>query len=94
MRPDIKAAGDVTVTHFERQPGVLRMTMVETAHADLGSVTLTLTDKPMQLRQWTIIDAQARPVTVTLTDPRFGMTISPLMFDWIDPRTAKGRIPH
>ncbi|MGH6980929.1 MAG: LolA family protein [Stellaceae bacterium] len=94
LRPDIKASGDVTVTHFDRQPGVLRMTMVETRHADLGSVTVTLTDKPLQLKQWTIVDAQARPVTVTLTDARFGMAISPLMFDWIDPRTAKGRIPH
>jgi outer membrane lipoprotein-sorting protein len=94
LRPDIKAAGDVTITHFERQPGVLRMTMVETAHPDLGSVTLTLADQPLELRQWTIIDAQGRPVTVTLTDPRFGMAISPLEFDWIDPRTTQGRIPH
>src|SRR6185437_1201151 len=93
LRPDIKAVGDVTVTKFDRQPGVLRMTMVETRHADLGSVTLTLTDNPMQLRQWTVVDAQARPVTVTLTDPRFGMAISPLMFQWIDPRMTKGRIP-
>lgn len=94
LRPDIKAEGDVTITRFERQPGVLRMTMVETAHADLGSVTLTFADQPLELRQWTIVDAQARPVTVTLTDPRFGMPISPLEFDWIDPRTTQGRIPH
>jgi outer membrane lipoprotein-sorting protein len=94
LRPDIKASGDVTVTHFEREPGVLRVTMVETEHSDLGSVTLTLADQPLELRQWTIVDAQARPVTVTLTDPRFGMTISPLQFDWIDPRTTQGRIPH
>ncbi len=94
LRPDIKASDDVTVTRFERQPGVIRMTMVETEHPDLGSVTLTLADQPLELRQWTIVDAQARPVTVTLTDPRFGMPISPLLFDWIDPRTTQGRIPH
>ena len=94
LRPDITASGDVTVTRFERQPGVLRITMVETAHDELGSVTLTLADKPLELRQWTVVDAQARPVTVTLTDPRFGMAISPLEFQWIDPRTSQGRIPH
>lgn len=94
LRPDIKASDDVTVTRFEQRPGVVELTMVETAHPDLGSVTLTLADQPLELRQWTIIDAQARPVTVTLTDPRFGMAISPLLFDWIDPRTAKGRVPH
>ncbi|HEY5209093.1 MAG TPA: outer membrane lipoprotein carrier protein LolA [Stellaceae bacterium] len=94
LRPDIKASGDVTITHFERKPGVLQVTMVESAHADLGSVTLTLADQPLELRQWTIIDAQNRPVTVTLTDPRFGMPIEARMFEWIDPRTSIGHIPH
>ena len=94
LRPDITASGDVTITRFERQPGVLRVTMVETENSDLGSVTLTLVDQPLELRQWTVVDAQARPVTVTLTDPRFGMPISPLLFAWIDPRTSQGRIPH
>jgi len=94
LRPSIRASGDVTVTGFERQPGVIRLTMVETAHPDLGTVTMTFTENPLQLRQWTIVDAQGRPVTVTLTDPRFGMPIPPLMFDWIDPRMTKGRIPH
>jgi outer membrane lipoprotein-sorting protein len=94
LRPDIQASGDVTVTHFERKPGILQVTMVETANADLGTVTLTLADQPLELRQWTIVDAQNRPVTVTLTDPRFGMAIEPRMFDWIDPRTGIGHIPH
>ncbi len=94
LRPDISANGDVTVTHFEHQPGLIRVTMVETAHPELGSVTLTFADHPLELRQWTIVDAQARPVTVTLIDPRFGMAIPPLLFDWIDPRITQGRIPH
>jgi outer membrane lipoprotein-sorting protein len=94
LRPDIRASDDVTITQFARQPGLIRVTMVETAHPDLGSVTLALADQPLELRQWTVVDAQARPVTVTLTDPRFGMAIPPLMFDWIDPRITKGRIPH
>jgi outer membrane lipoprotein-sorting protein len=88
LRPDIKASGDITVTHFERRPGLLSLTMVETAEADLGSVTVTLSDRPLELRQWTVIDAQNRPVTVTLTDPRFNKPISERQFEWIDPRTS------
>jgi outer membrane lipoprotein-sorting protein len=94
LRPDIRANGDVTITHFKRAPGVLSMTMVETANPDLGSVTVTLTDRPLELRQWTVVDAQGRPVTVNLTDPRFGMAISPLRFEWIDPRTGLGHLPQ
>jgi outer membrane lipoprotein-sorting protein len=94
LRPDIKASGDVTVTRFEHKPGVIELTMVESEHADLGTVTLTLADQPLELRQWTIVDAQNRPVTVTLTDPRFGGEISPLEFEWIDPRTGLHHLPH
>jgi outer membrane lipoprotein-sorting protein len=94
LRPDIRASEDVRITQFQHQPGMIRLTMVESAHPELGSVTLALADEPLELRQWTIVDAQARPVTVTLTDPRFGMAIPPLMFDWIDPRITQGRIPH
>ncbi len=94
LRPDIKASGDVTITRLERKPGVIEMTMVETDNPDLGTVTLTMANQPLELRQWTIVDAQARPVTVTLLDPRYGMPIAPVTFEWIDPRIAKGRIPH
>ncbi|MGH6988257.1 MAG: LolA family protein [Stellaceae bacterium] len=94
LRPDIRANGDVTITHFGRGPGVLRMTMVETAYPDLGSVTVTLSDRPLELRQWTVVDAEGRAVTVTLTGPRFGMAISPLRFEWIDPRTGLGHLPQ
>jgi outer membrane lipoprotein-sorting protein len=94
LRPDIKANGDVTITHFQREPGVIQITMVETGNPDLGSVTVTLSDHPLELRQWTVIDAQDRPVTVNLTDPRFGMPIAPVTFEWIDPRTGVGGLPR
>jgi outer membrane lipoprotein-sorting protein len=94
LRPNITASGDVTVTRLDRQPGVIRLTLVETRHSDLGSVTLTLSDQPLELRQWTVVDAQGRPVTVALTNPRFGMPISATEFDWIDPRTGLSHLPH
>lgn len=94
LRPDIKANGEITITGFERGPGVLRLTMVETGNPDLGSVTVTLSDHPLELRQWTVIDAQGRAVTVTLNGPRFGMPISPTTFEFIDPRTGIGHIPQ
>lgn len=94
LRPNITATGDVTVSHFERQPGVIRLTLVETRHPDLGSVTLTLSDQPLELRQWTVVDAQGRPVTVALTAPRFGMPIPPAEFAWIDPRLGLHGFSH
>jgi outer membrane lipoprotein-sorting protein len=94
LRPDIRATGDVTVTRFQRQPGMLQLTMMETEKPELGTVTLTMADRPLELRQWTVIDAQNRPVTVSLTDPRFGMPLDPRLFNWIDPRTGFRGLPR
>lgn len=88
LRPEIKLTGDVTVTGLQRSPGVLRIAMSETKQADLGSLTLVLSDKPLELKQWTVVDAQQRPITVTLEDPRYGVQLSPLLFQWTDQRTA------
>ena len=93
LRPDIKVTGDVTVTRFQRDPGVLQLTMVESDRPEMGSVTLTLADKPLELRQWTVIDAQSRPVTVSLVDPRYGLPINPNQCEFIDPRTGSRHLP-
>ena len=88
LRPEIKLTGDVTVTGLQRSPGVLRIAMAETKQADLGSLTLVLSDKPLELKQWTVVDAQQKPITVALEDPRYGVQLSPLLFQWTDQRTA------
>ncbi len=88
LRPDIRLTGDVTVTAMQRSPGVLRIAMTETKQPDLGSLTLVLSEQPLELRQWTVIDAQQKPITVTLEDPHYGVQLSPLLFVWNDQRTA------
>jgi len=88
LRPEIRLAGDVTVTGLQRAPGALRIAMTETQQSDLGSLTLVLSDRPLELRQWTVIDAQQKPITVTLEDPHYGVQLSPLLFVWTDQRTA------
>lgn len=90
LRSDIRLGGDVTITGFKRAPGVLRVTLVETRRPDNGRVTLVLSDHPLELRQWTVIDAQNKPVTVTLIDPQYGGKLDPNLFYWTDPRPAEG----
>jgi outer membrane lipoprotein-sorting protein len=84
LRPDITLSGDITVTRFERTPGALRLSMVETKNADQGNLTVVLSEQPMELKQWTVIDAQQKPVTVTLVDPHYGMQLSPTLFAWTE----------
>ena len=87
LRPQIRLTGDVTVTRFERGQSALRISMTETKQPDLGSLVLVLSDKPLELRQWTVIDAQQKPVTVALEVPHYGMALSPALFQWTDQRS-------
>jgi outer membrane lipoprotein-sorting protein len=86
LRDQIRLGGEVTLTGFQRMADAFRATLVETDNPDLGEVTLVLSDKPLALRQWTVLDAQKKQVKVTLIDPHFGVTLNPSLFTWTDPR--------
>jgi outer membrane lipoprotein-sorting protein len=83
LRPEIKLTGDVTITGFRRDPGVLRIAMTETKHPDQGNLTVVVTDRPLELRQWTVVDPQRKEVTVTLDNPRYGVALEPSLFYWV-----------
>jgi outer membrane lipoprotein-sorting protein len=83
LRPEIKLTGDVTVTSFRRDPGVLRIAMTETKRPDQGNLTVVMSDRPLELRQWTVVDPQRKQVTVTLENPRYDVALSPSLFYWV-----------
>lgn len=83
LRPEIKLSGDVTITGFRQEPGVLRIAMSETKHADQGSLTVVLSQRPLELRQWTVVDPQQKQITVTLDEPHYGVALNPDLFVWI-----------
>jgi outer membrane lipoprotein-sorting protein len=83
LRPEIKLTGDVTVTGFRRDPGVLRIAMSQTKEPDRGNLTVVMSDRPLELRQWTVVDPQRKQVTVTLENPRYGVSLEPTLFYWV-----------
>jgi outer membrane lipoprotein-sorting protein len=86
LQPHLRLSGDITVENVQRGPGTLRLTVTETEKAARGRVTMTFSDHPLELRQWTIVDAQNKIVRVTLDDPHFGVKVDPRLFIWTDPR--------
>ena len=88
LRDQIALSGDVTLTRFEHRPGAIRLSIVETSQPGQGSATLVLDDKPLQLKQWTIVDPQQKEVTVALTDPHYGAPVDEKLFYWTDPRPS------
>ena len=82
LRDPINFGPDVVVTRFEAGGGTLRVTVVEAANPDLGSLTLAFTENPLTLRQWTVVDQQGRRTTVTLSDLQLGVALDPRLFQY------------
>lgn len=91
LQDNVSFGGDISVTNLERDPGALRVTVHEAKNPSLGQATLVLSDKPLELKKWQIIDAQQKAVTVTLDDPHYGVPLNPSLFYWTDPRPPNAR---
>jgi outer membrane lipoprotein-sorting protein len=82
---------DLVVTRFDQGANALRITVVEKADPDTGSLTMVFSDRPLALRQWSIVDQQRKTTTVSLYDERFGVALDPKLFVYEDPFAASRR---
>ena len=73
---------DVIVTSVNRTPGVIRIGLINTAEPDAGSIELVFSDRPMELRKWTVTDAQGIKTTVSLLGPAFDVPLNPNLFKY------------
>lgn len=64
----------------EREPGTLRITLIDPARADEGSLTLVFTDQPLELRQWTVVDAAGLSTVISLTNAELNTRVEPDLF--------------
>lgn len=80
---------DVIVTGFRRGHDLLEVTVVEKAHPDKGSLTMVFRDNPVELRQWTVVDAERRATTVVLSGEEFGVALPPNLFVYKNPFTGR-----
>lgn len=82
LRDPISFGPDVVVTRFERAAGTVRVTVVESARPDAGSLTLVFGENPVALRQWTVVDQQGKTTALALSNLQFGMALDPRLFQY------------
>lgn len=85
LRQPISFTDGVVVTRFEHSGNTVRVSVVESAEPDAGSLTMVFSDNPLTLRQWTVVDQQGRVTNVALTDAQYGVPIDPKLFQYHDP---------
>ena len=86
VKNPLKLSGDITVVAQERTPeGLLALTLVQTRKAQEGKIIVRLSENPMQLRGWTIIDNRGNKVDVSLTNLQTGLQLAASLFKYDGP---------
>jgi outer membrane lipoprotein-sorting protein len=86
VKEPFRLSGDITVQAMQRTPeGLLALTLVQTRRPQEGKVLVRLSETPLQLRGWTIIDNRGNKVDVTLTDLRTGVQLADSLFKYDGP---------
>src|SRR5713226_5155075 len=91
LRDPISFGSDVIVTSVQHAGAAFGVTVSESAQPDAGSLTLVFTENPLTLRQWIVVDQQAKTTTVTLSDLQFGMALDPTLFQYQSLFTGSNR---
>jgi outer membrane lipoprotein-sorting protein len=82
LRDNLKFGGEVTITQVERGPGTIRLTLIQTKEPDQGALILTFSERPLALKQWTVVDAQRKSTTVTLMELQSDVRLDPKLFQF------------
>ena len=89
LQDRISLTGDITVKRLTRRRGTLNLHLTQTDESDLGRLIVTLDAAPVELRGWTVIDAQGVETTVTLIGPHINRQIARRTFFFDAPEWAE-----
>jgi outer membrane lipoprotein-sorting protein len=64
-----------SVTNVQHSPGELVVTARASDRNATGNITIVFTDPGLDLRQWTIVDAQGLPTTVSISNVQQGVDL-------------------
>jgi len=84
LRENVSFTEGLTVLGLEQAAGLVRVQVALDDDLGAGSVLVTLQERPLTLRQWTVIDGQDARTRVTLVDSRFGLPLDDDLFTYID----------
>ena len=85
VKEPFQLSGDLTVESMQRQDGLLALTVVQTRKPQEGKIIVRVSENPMQLRGWSIIDNRGNKVDVSLTDLKTGTQLAGSLFKYDGP---------
>jgi outer membrane lipoprotein-sorting protein len=85
VREPFKLSGDLTVESQQRTGDGLQLTIVQTRKPQEGKIIVRLSENPLALRGWSIIDNRGNKVDVSLTDLKTGVQLADSLFKYDGP---------
>jgi outer membrane lipoprotein-sorting protein/uncharacterized cupin superfamily protein len=85
LKDVVRLDGDVTVTGFERRGGEIGVALVQTEDPGQGQITLIFGEDPLELRRWTVTDAQGLTTHVVLEELETDVALDRSLFVWQNP---------
>lgn len=92
LRRDLSFDGDLKVSDIKRDGGLLQITLVQSTDPLAGALTLGLSENPMILRGWRIVDGQGLVTDVVLSQIQEGITLENEQFRYYDPSNRKSKL--
>lgn len=89
--PLVLQGGDLAVEKVERTDGMLQLTMSQAKKPQEGKVIVRLSENPMVLRGWTIIDNRNQRVDVSLNGLQTGLQLADSLFKYDGPDAGQIR---
>jgi outer membrane lipoprotein-sorting protein len=83
--PLVLQGGDLAVEKVERADGMLQLTMSQAKKPQEGKVIVRLSENPMVLRGWSIIDNRNQRVDVALNGLQTGLQLADSLFKYDGP---------
>jgi outer membrane lipoprotein-sorting protein len=80
LEPSVDLPGSVTVTALNQQSAQIQLTMVRTDHPDQGSLIVTLSDRPLLLKELSLVDTHGQITTIRLFNLQTDIPVDPGLF--------------
>lgn len=92
VKEPLSLTGDLRVERIDRSGGgMLDVTLVQARKPQEGKVIVRLSERPLMLRGWTIVDNRGNRVTVSLSDLQTGIQLADSLFKNDSPDPASIR---
>jgi len=85
VRDPFTLSGDLTVESLQRTGDGLQLTIVQTRKPQEGKIMVRLSENPLALRGWSILDNRGNKVDVSLTDLKTGGQLADSLFKYDGP---------